>query len=79
MAGIRPLQVELETLSRVEASESRSLSGKRVATRHRLMDACGEIIVRQGFSAVSMSSVAEKAGITRQTVYGYFSNSRDMI
>ncbi len=66
-------------MTRMDAGDAAALSGKRVATRHRLMDACGEIIVREGFAAVSMSSVAEKAGITRQTVYGYFSNSREVI
>ena len=54
-------------------------SGKRAATRHRLMDACGAIIVRDGFEAVSMTSVAEEAGITRQTVYRYFPNAREVV
>jgi AcrR family transcriptional regulator len=54
-------------------------SGKRIATRHRLMDACGAIIVRDGFEAVSMTSVAEEAGITRQTVYRYFPNAREVV
>ena len=43
------------------------------------MDACGTIIVRDGFEAVSMTSIAEEAGITRQTVYRYFSNSREVV
>jgi len=54
-------------------------SGKRAATRHRLMDACGTIIIRDGFEAVSMTSVAEEAGITRQTVYRYFPNAREVV
>ncbi|MBJ19862.1 MAG: TetR/AcrR family transcriptional regulator [bacterium] len=54
-------------------------SGKRAATRHRLMDACGAIIVRDGFEAVSMTSVAEEAGITRQSVYRYFPNAREVV
>ncbi len=68
--------------SRSAASRSqanRTFSGKRAATRHRLMDACGAIIVRGGFEAVSMTSVAEEAGITRQTVYRYFPNSREVV
>jgi AcrR family transcriptional regulator len=58
---------------------SGAFTGKRAATRHRLMDACGAIIVRDGFEAVSMTSVAEEAGITRQTVYRYFPNAREVV
>ena len=54
-------------------------SGKREATRQRLMDACAELIVQSGFEAISMTAVAEEAGITRQTVYRYFSNSRALV
>lgn len=54
-------------------------TGKRAATRHRLMDACAQLIVRDGFDAVSMTAVAEEAGITRQTVYRYFPNARELV
>lgn len=57
----------------------KAFTGKRAATRHRLMDACGAIIVRDGFEAVSMTSVADEAGITRQTVYRYFPNAREVV
>ena len=56
-----------------------SFTGKRAATRHRLMDATAQLIVRDGFDAVSMTSVAEEAGITRQTVYRYFPNARELV
>jgi len=55
------------------------LKGKRAATRHRLMNACASIIVDSGFRAVSMTAIAEHAGITRQTVYRYFANAREVI
>lgn len=54
-------------------------TGKRAATRDRLMDACAALIVRDGFEAVSMTAVAEEAGITRQTVYRYFPNAREVV
>ena len=54
-------------------------TGKRAATRHRLMDAAAQLIVRDGFDAVSMTAVAEQAGITRQTVYRYFPNARELV
>jgi len=59
--------------------DDRELKGKRAATRHRLMNACETIIVDSGFRAVSMTAIAEQAGITRQTVYRYFANSREAI
>jgi AcrR family transcriptional regulator len=69
-------------LALVEPTDSTPESefkGKRAATRHRLMNACAAIVVRSGFNAVSMTSIAEEAGITRQTVYRYFANSQDII
>jgi AcrR family transcriptional regulator len=43
------------------------------------MDACSAIVIREGFEAVSMTAVAHEAGITRQTVYRYFPNAREMV
>lgn len=54
-------------------------TGKRAVTRHRLMNACAAIIVRSGFPAVSMTAIAEEAGITRQNVYRYFANASEAV
>ena len=59
--------------------KSEEFTGKRAATRHRLMDVCAALVVRDGFEAVSMSAVAEQAGVTRQTVYRYFPNAREVV
>lgn len=66
---------------RMAASRSNpeAFTGKRAATRHRLMDAAAQLIVRDGFDAVSMTAVADEAGITRQTVYRYFPNARELV
>ena len=78
-------------MSQVEATHSTSaveadvhsnrpeLKGKRAATRLRLINACSKIIVDSDFGAVSMTAIAEQAGITRQTAYRYFANSREVI
>lgn len=71
-------QPEPQARTRDQSGRER-FSGKRAATRHRLMDACGAIIVRDGFEGVSMTAVAEEAGITRQTVYRYFPNAREVV
>ncbi len=55
------------------------LRGKRAATRDRLLDACASLIVRDGFEGVTMTAAAEEAGITRQTVYRYFPNARELV
>lgn len=66
--------------SMAEAEEARTpISGKRAATRHRLLDACATLIVSKGFESVSMTAVAAEAGITRQTVYRYFPNARELV
>ncbi|MFP6654746.1 MAG: TetR/AcrR family transcriptional regulator [Myxococcota bacterium] len=62
-----------------EPAKTRSLNGTRAATNDRLLNACSEIIIRSGFKAVSMSKIAEEAGLTRQTVYRYFKNKRAII
>lgn len=61
------------------AAETEELKGKRAVTRHRLMNACTALICRAGFQSVSMTAIAEEAGITRQTVYRYFANSSEVI
>ena len=61
------------------AATGPELKGKRAVTQHRLMNACASIIVRSGFRAVSMTAIAEEAGITRQNVYRYFANADEAV
>jgi AcrR family transcriptional regulator len=42
------------------------------ARRDQLLDVTRDLVVEQGFGAVSMESVARRAGITRPVVYGHF-------
>ncbi len=69
----------LSLVSYVEHAEDPTVTGKRAVTRHRLMNACASIIVESGFRAVSMTAIAERAGIARQTVYRYFADSEEAI
>ena len=73
--SLRPMRPRMAA-SRPKSEE---FTGKRAATRHRLMDVCAALVVRDGFEAVSMSAVAEQAGVTRQTVYRYFPNAREVV
>jgi AcrR family transcriptional regulator len=76
-----PLPTHLKAVpSRTRTARLREpVTGKRAATRHRLMDACATLIVRDGFDGVSMTAVAGEAGITRQTVYRYFPNAHELV
>ncbi|RZI90634.1 MAG: TetR/AcrR family transcriptional regulator, partial [Microbacterium sp.] len=40
--------------------------------RDQLMDAALTILVRDGYQAVSIESIAKEAGVTRPVVYGVF-------
>lgn len=42
------------------------------ARREQLLDVTGELIAEQGFPAVSMQSVAQRAGVSRPIVYEHF-------
>lgn len=47
-------------------------------TRLRILDAAFECFYRSGFSRVSVDEIAEKAGLTKRTVYSHF-ESKDQL
>ncbi|MFL6023036.1 MAG: TetR/AcrR family transcriptional regulator [Marmoricola sp.] len=48
--------------------------------REQLMDAALEIIVRDGYDAISVDAIAKEAGVTRPVVYGVFEGGlRDLL
>lgn len=65
------------------ASESReSWAGDpplRRAARRRLIEAATCCVVRDGFAATSLSSVAAEAGVSRPTVYRYFADRHALL
>jgi AcrR family transcriptional regulator len=56
-----------------------SASGKRERTRERLVEAAAELIGQHGHEALVLEAVAEKAGVTRRTIYDHFRNKDDLI
>lgn len=46
--------------------------------RDRLLDAAGSIICEAGWAAVTMIKIADRAGVSRQTVYNEFGNKRQI-
>lgn len=47
--------------------------------REQLMDAALQIIVRDGYDAISIDSIAKEVGVTRPVVYGVFDDLRDLL
>jgi AcrR family transcriptional regulator len=55
------------------------LSQHRDWRRQQLIDAAAAIALESGGSAVTVASVAERAGLSRTSVYEYFASSADLI
>ena len=53
--------------------------GKRARTRQFLIETAAALIREKGFSNVSMEDVAMKAGVSRGSIYGNFSNRNDLL
>lgn len=49
-----------------------TVEGHRHAVRAAVLDAVAALVAEAGFSGVSMTRVAEHAGVTRATLYKYF-------
>lgn len=56
--------------SRVEAA---------LGTRRRIIDAAGEILLREGYHAMSVSQLASSAGVSAQTVYNAIGGKADVV
>jgi len=54
-------------------------AGKRdTGTREKLLDACAEIMLDDGYAAATSRRVAEKVGVQRAVVYYYFPTMDDL-
>jgi AcrR family transcriptional regulator len=56
-----------------------NLAQHRELRRNQLIDAAMELAMVGGAKAVTVSAVAEKAGLSRSVIYEYFSSSADLI
>ncbi|WP_349961138.1 TetR/AcrR family transcriptional regulator [Rhizobium sp. ZPR3] len=48
-------------------------------TRERILQAAGKLFHRDGIRAISVDAIAEKAGITKRTLYYHFRSKDDLI
>ncbi|GAB2597514.1 TetR family transcriptional regulator [Paractinoplanes abujensis] len=51
---------------------------KKEQVRLQISHAATELIIERGFDAVSVSEIAERAGVSRMTVFNYFPRKEDM-
>jgi len=49
------------------------------STRDRLLDAANRLFYSEGIRAVSVDAIAEKAGLTKRTLYYHFKSKDDLI
>ena len=48
--------------------------GDSVTTRRRIIDAAMSLVEERGITEVSMTAIAERAALSRQTIYNHFAN-----
>ena len=67
------------TLETPVSARRRPKGDKRARTRAALIDAARQIIREQGYDALTLASVAERAGMTTGAIYGNFKNRTDLL
>ena len=56
-----------------------SLASHRELTRTRLFDALGSLMAEQAFESITMSQIAERAGVGRTAVYNHFADKEVLL
>jgi len=56
-----------------------TLVAHRELRRQQLMSAAMELAISGGASAITVAAVAQKAGLSRSSIYEYFSSSADLV
>ena len=55
------------------------MSGRKEATRQRIVDAAYECFWRAGFHRTNVDGIAAQAGITKRTLYAHFRSKDDLL
>lgn len=53
--------------------------GPDTSTRERILAATAEVLGRNGMTKLSLSEVAQQAGVSRPTLYRYFTDKRELL
>ena len=59
--------------------QTQKLSQHRDWRRHQLIEAAASIALESGGNAITVAAVAERAGLSRTSVYEYFASSADLV
>lgn len=54
-------------------------TGSRTETRDRILDAARELVLQQHPAALTVSEIANRAGVSQRTVYRYFPTKEELI
>jgi Bacterial regulatory proteins, tetR family len=54
--------------------ENVNMARDKEATKQKLIDAVGAVILRDGFSAIGVNAVSKKAGVDKVLIYRYFND-----
>ncbi len=56
-----------------------NLESNREIRRNQLIDAALSLVLEKGASALTVTAVAKRAGLSRSSIYEYFSSSADLV
>lgn len=59
--------------------QAENVVAHRQLVRGRILDAFGEVMHERGFTALTLSVVAERAGVGRSTIYNYATDKNDLL
>jgi AcrR family transcriptional regulator len=66
-------------VKRVRAYQSERRLEQAEQTRQRVLDAAADLFVERGFDGASISAVAQRAGVSDETVFARFGNKRALL
>ncbi|WP_280317388.1 TetR/AcrR family transcriptional regulator [Nocardia wallacei] len=58
---------------------ARKQSARARQTRRRILDAAAELFIRDGYGATTLQAIADRAGVSVQSVYFVFGNKRTLL
>ena len=67
------------TIAEAQGPRPRGRPRGAEATRSRILDAASSLIVEGGYHSISVDTIAEKAGVSRRTVYDQFGSKRGVL
>jgi AcrR family transcriptional regulator len=67
------------TIANVQTARPRGRPRGAEITRARILDAASSLIVEGGYHSISLDGIAEKAGVSRRTIYDQFGSKRGVL